>query len=150
MVARLLHQRQGGGWEFVFGTPNRVEAWYVYTYEYIDDLNWMPPAEELFRDWSLGDELLARVGVRLRDCGWDGDGVFQVFWLPPFLGVGITDYGCYGLLVKQDEDGITWLTSPVPLPWVEQHKWDTHPIYAEFEQRGVADGRLRVLGSDEE
>lgn len=144
MTARLLHQRRDGGWEFVFGTPDRVRDWVVYHYEYIDDLNWMPPADELFRDWSLGDELLAQVGARLRQIGWDGEGVFQVFWLPPFLGVGVNHYGCYGLLVKQDEDGIAWLASPVPLPWVEAHTWDTHPIYKEFEERGVADERLWV------
>jgi hypothetical protein len=93
---------------------------------------------------------LARVGERLRERGWDGNGVFQVFWLPPFLGVGVRDYGCYGLLVKQDNDGISWLACPVALPWVEAHEWNTHSIYAEFEQRGIADKRLRVLGPDDE
>ena len=28
------------------------------------------------------------------------------------------------------------------LPWVEAYSWDTHPIYDEFKQRGIADGRL--------
>lgn len=150
MAARLLHQRRDGGWEFVFGTPDRVRDWHLYAYEYIDDLNWMPPANELFRDWELGDELLARVGDRFREAGWDGDGVFQVFWLPPFLGVGVRDYGCYGLLVKQDNDGISWLASPVPLPWIESHSWATHAIYEEFMQRGIADERLSAGEIDEE
>ena len=149
MAARLLHQRRDGGWEFVFGTPDRVRDWHIYAYEYIDDLNWMPPAAELFRDWELGDELIARVAERFREIGWEGDGEFQVFWLPPFLGVGVRDYGCYGLLVKQDNDGTSWLASPVPLPWCET-VWDTHPIYEEFMQRGIEDGRLARLETFEE
>lgn len=150
MSRRLLQGRGEAGWEFVFGTPDRVADWHVYAYEYVDDLNFMPPAAELFRDWPLGQELLLQIGRRLQEIGWNGEGVFQVFWLPPFLGVGVRDYGCYGLLVKQDDDGISWIACPVPLPWVESHTWATHKIYSEFEQRGIADGRLRAVGPEDE
>jgi hypothetical protein len=149
MAYRLLQHRQGAGWEFWFGTPDRVADWHVYGYEYIDELDFMPPAAELFCGWELGDLLLAAVGERLRGIGWDGEGVIQMFWLPPFLGVGMADYGCYGLMVKQDNDGISWLACPVPLPWVDAVKFTSHPIYEEFLRRGVAEGRLRIEGSDE-
>jgi len=85
MAYRLLQHRQGKGWEFWFGTPDRVSDWHVYQHEYIDELNFMPPAAELFEGWELGDQLLASVGERLKGIGWDGEGIFQVFWLPPFL-----------------------------------------------------------------
>jgi hypothetical protein len=147
MTCRLLNWRS---WEFYFGTPDRVPDWHLYAYEYVDDLKFMPPATELFRDWELGEELLLRVGERFREEGWDGNGVFQVFWLPPFVGVGPKNVGCHGLLVKQDNDGISWIASPVPLPWVESIQFTTHPIYDEFLERGVADGRLRIVNSDEE
>jgi hypothetical protein len=134
----------------MFGTPERVADWHLYSYEFIDDLNFMPPASELFRGWPLGEDLLTRVGERLCTMGWDGDGVFQVLWLPPFLGVGVQDYGCYCLVVKQDNDGISWIASPAPLPWVESHQWDTHPIYTAFEERAIAEGRQRRSGPLEE
>ena len=149
MAYRLLEKRAGVGWEFVFGTPDRVAEWHLYNYEYVDDLMFMPPAVELFHGWELGDALLAAVGERLRGIGWEGDGVFQVLWLPPFLGVGVQHHGCYALLVKQDNDGISWIASPVPLPMCADPWFDTHPIYDEFMRRGVADGRLQVDGPDE-
>ena len=52
MAYRLLQHRQSIGWEFWFGTPDRVADWHVYRYEYIDELNFMPPAAELF---ALGE-----------------------------------------------------------------------------------------------
>jgi hypothetical protein len=150
MAYRLLQHRQGVGWEFWFGTPDRVADWHVYRYEYIDELSFMPPALELFAGWELGNQMLLAVGERLRQIGWDGEGVFQIFWLPPFLGVGMADYGCYGLIVKQNNDGISWLAAPVPLPWVNSNEFASHPIYDEFLRRGVTDGRLKIDEPEDE
>ena len=138
MICRQADQWRRVGWEQVFGTPDRVKDWHVFGYEWVDDLNWMPPAAELFRDWPLGDELLARVAERCREVGWEGDGVFQVFWLPPFLGLGVENYGCYGLLVKQDNDGTSWVACPVPLGALGSFE-TPHPIYAEFKARMAAE-----------
>lgn len=41
-----------------------------------------------------------------------------MLWLPPFVGAGEKDnFGCYVLHVKQRNDGISWLASPVTLPF---------------------------------
>ena len=105
-------------WERRFGTPDGVKHWHLYSYEYLDDLSFMPLASEVFKNWSDGEKLVKAVEDRLKNIGWEGDGDMQVMWLPPFAGAGPNNnFGCYVLHVKQLEDGISWIASPYCLPF---------------------------------
>ncbi|WP_294399614.1 hypothetical protein [Prosthecobacter sp.] len=105
-------------WEARFGTPECVQNYHCYAYEYLDDLSFMPLARDLFGDWKFAPSLLAKVTDKLKALGWEGDGEFQILWLPPFAGAGPHDtHGCYALHVKQENDGISWIASPYILPF---------------------------------
>jgi hypothetical protein len=95
---------------------------------------------EVLRKWEFGEPLLAAVAARCRADGWEGDGEFQVLWLPPFLGLGKPNYRCYALVVKQDNDETEWVACPIPL-LMREYSQDLHPIYGEFERRALAEDR---------
>ena len=106
--------------------PACVGSYSFYAYEYLDDLSFMRPAREVLADWDQAEALIAAVEQRFKQIGWEGDGLMQLLWLPPFAGAGEHDnYGCYVLHVKQDNDGISWLASPVPLPFHRLFREDT-------------------------
>lgn len=105
-------------WKRRFGTYQGVKNWHFYSYEYIDELSFMPLARELLKDWSEAEAILDAVEVKFRSMGWDGDGDMQVMWLPPFVGAGPdNNFGCYSLHVKQFNDGISWIASPYAFPF---------------------------------
>jgi hypothetical protein len=113
-----MFNRNGKFWGRRLGSPSGVEHWVLYSYEYLDDLSFMPLASEVFKDWADGGKIVSAVGERLKKLGWDGDGDIQVMWLPPFAGAGPhNNFGCYALHVKQLEDGISWIASPYCLPF---------------------------------
>lgn len=110
--------RSGVFWEKHFGKPECARNYHYYAYEYLDDLSFMPSALEALDGWPHATQLLNEVAARLKDLGWEGDGEFQMLWLPPFVGAGTQDnFGCYCLHVKQRNDGISWIASPVVLPF---------------------------------
>ncbi len=103
-------------WQNVFGAKT-LDAWHFYSYEYLDDLAFMLNASKAFCDWAPGGTLIADVGKKFLEMGWDGDGEMQILWFPPFLKIGADDYfGCYALHVKQFEDGISWIACPFEIP----------------------------------
>lgn len=105
-------------WEERFGTPACAKNYHYYAYEYLDDLQFMRSAKEVFGDWRHAEALVAAVGEKMKSLGWEGDGEFQIFWLPAFAGAGKHDwFGTYCIHVKQLNDGISWIASPVTLPF---------------------------------
>jgi len=103
-----------------FGTADSVGNYHVYAYEWIDDLPFMRLAEDFFRNWSPARALMDTVKARLRESGWEGGGDLQIMWLPPFmLGCDHQHMGFYLFHVKQENDGISWLASPFPIPSLE-------------------------------
>ncbi len=105
-------------WEKRLGKSSGVENWHLYSYEYLDDLSFMPLASEVFEDWPEGQKIIHAVENRFKNMGWEGDGKMQLMWLPPFVGAGPSNnFGCYLLHVKQLNDGISWLASPFSLPF---------------------------------
>lgn len=105
-------------WKKRIGEAAGVKHWRLYSYEYLDDLSFMPLARDLFDGWDEGKKIVDEVEERLKKFGWDGDGELQVMWLPPFAGAGPqNNFGCYALHVKQIEDGISWIASPYALPF---------------------------------
>jgi hypothetical protein len=101
-----------------WGSPECVRNYHFYAYEYLDDLSFMRSATDYFDCWTSGAAVVAAVAEKFKQLGWAGDGEFQVFWLPPFAGAGNHDFvGAYCIHVKQNDDGISWIASPVTLPF---------------------------------
>jgi hypothetical protein len=93
---------------------------------FIDDLSFIQKPEVL--GLPDLDKTLERVRTCFQAAGWEGDGEIGVLWLPPFVLVEIEDnYGVLVWHVKQQNDGISWLISPVPLllePLLKQNQTD--------------------------
>jgi len=116
-------------WEKFFGGADCVRNYHFHSYEYLDDLGFMPSAREMFDGWSEGEHLIAKVGEKFVSLGCTPDAPFeegmQLMWLPPFVGAAEeNNYGCYVLHYKQLEDGISWLASPFVLPFIRLHRPD--------------------------
>src|SRR5215471_6202444 len=95
----------------------------VYCYEWIDDLHFIRPPEEFL---PLPEEQLETylkvVRERFSEAGWHGDGDIGLLWLPPFvfpLSLKINPPGVLLWHVKQEENGVSWLLSPIELPFSE-------------------------------
>lgn len=68
-----------------------------------------PTREDFENDWNEAKRLA-------RENHWDGDFARGpiVFWIPTH------NTFCYGFAFKQDDDGATFVVSPVELPWLEE------------------------------
>lgn len=122
--------------------------YHFYAYEYLDDLSFMRPARQVFDAWEHAEALIEAVQRRFLQLRWEGDGGMQVLWLPPFAGAGEHDnFGCYVLHVKQLNDGISWLASPVPLPFHRLFQPDSaaypEPISGDINKRVYRKGAVR-------
>jgi hypothetical protein len=97
--------------------PSALRDFHVYGYEWIDNLNFVRPLREFIADPG---EYVQIAKERFLAAGWDGDGRIGLLWLPPF--VFPREAPTEGIVVwhvKQEEDGVSWLLSPVPLPFRE-------------------------------
>lgn len=103
-----------------------TEKAFVYSYMFIDDFSFIQEPEVLCLP-NL-ETTLEHVRSRFVQAGWEGDGNIGVLWLPPFVLTGTDDnYGVVVWHVKQRNDGISWLLSPIPLnlkPLLEQNETD--------------------------
>ncbi len=95
-------------------SPEALRSFHVYMYEWIDNLHFTRDPAEFVDDPSA---YLAVAGELFREAGWDGDGSISLIWLPPFVFSGDrTPEFTRGVMtwhVKQLEDGISWILSPV-------------------------------------
>lgn len=100
-----------------------LRDFHVYGYEWIDELHFIRPPEEFFVEHEDPlERYLAVVRERFAAAGWDGDGSIGLLWLPPFvfpLSLRIHPTGVLVWHVKQKEDGVSWLLSPIQLPFEE-------------------------------
>lgn len=89
----------------------------VTMYEWIDNLHFTLSPHECLDDPS---EYLDIAGELFREAGWDGIGEIRLMWIPPFMFQGDrTSEFTQGVIiwhVKQDEDGLSWILSPIELP----------------------------------
>jgi hypothetical protein len=69
-------------WKAFFGSAECVKNYHFYSYEYLDDLSFMPSASEAFAGWEEGEALISRVEEKFKDMGCQGDGEMQIMWLP--------------------------------------------------------------------
>ncbi len=100
--------------------PEAMRGFFVYGFEWIDNLHFLQSPAKF-----LGSRSNAYVSIakeRFIEFGWAGDGEVNLLWLPPFvfpLELRISPVGIAVWHVKQEEDGISYLLSPVELPFPE-------------------------------
>lgn len=101
--------------------PSRLEGFHLYRFEWIDNLNFIrDPADLLGADAAAAYVACAR--HRFVSAGWQGDGEIGLLWLPTFVfpdGLEMEPEGVVVWHVKQDHLGISFLLSPVELPFAE-------------------------------
>ncbi|NTZ06370.1 hypothetical protein [Burkholderia metallica] len=105
-----------------------LKNFHCYVYEWVDNLNFCLPIQEVFLDGWVDYDVEAR-GKFLAH-GWSGDGRVELMWIPPFvlgpiLMDGVDEYlrvvgegwknGLILWHVKQKEDGLSFILSPVKL-----------------------------------
>ena len=100
-----------------------MRDFHIYGFEWIDNLHFVrAPEEFLPLPESQLDLYLEAARQRFKAAGWHGDGDIGLLWLPPFvfpLNLRIPPTGVIVWHVKQEEDGISWLLSPIKLPFEE-------------------------------
>ncbi|HEY6096050.1 MAG TPA: hypothetical protein VIU93_13960 [Gallionellaceae bacterium] len=97
-------------------TPEQMEGFHSYIYEWIDNLQFLVSPSALLGERATSYVEAAKVVFGEMD--WKGDGEIQVLWLPLFVFSDTKDISTEGVViwhVKQIEDGISYLLSPVPL-----------------------------------
>lgn len=103
--------------EIIKYSPAELDAFELFSYEWIDNLNFtLNPTEYL----DNGEDYIQKAKERFLKAGWSGDGAIELMWIPPFMFKGIrTEEFTNGVIiwhVKQIEDGISWILSPIKLP----------------------------------
>jgi hypothetical protein len=107
--------------------PSAMGSFPVYAFEWIDNLHFVLPPDRFLSDPSAH---IAAARTAFRQAGWDGDGDIGLMWLPPFafpLGLRSSWVGITLWHVKQVEDGISWLLSPIELPFDGFARWIAEP-----------------------
>ena len=100
--------------------PDGIQAYYVYTYEHIDILDFLPLAKDMLGKYDGYTPLLEQVKALFARNGWEGDGEIRLMWFPPFLKIGVEDtWGTLAWFVKQSNHGTSFIASPVPIPYLQ-------------------------------
>jgi hypothetical protein len=97
--------------------PEELKNFHLFIHEYIDNLNFTFNPSDFLPNAA---DYIAMAASLFKDAGWSGDGVIELIWVPPFIWEGFsTDEEANGIVlwhVKQKEDGISWLLSPIAFP----------------------------------
>ncbi|MCC6725947.1 MAG: hypothetical protein IT258_15670, partial [Saprospiraceae bacterium] len=97
--------------------PKALNDFRVVMYEWIDNLHFIQDPADYVVDV---EPYLEIAKAKFVEAGWYGDGAIGLIWIPPFMFKGIRNEeftkGIIAWHVKQKEDGISWLLSPVELP----------------------------------
>lgn len=104
--------------------PKQIQSYYVYPYEHIDILDFLPTAKDFLGKYSGYNELIFEVKELFCRNNWEGDGTIRLMWFPPFLKIGIEDtWGTLVWFVKQKNNGTAFIASPVEIPHLcrDQH-----------------------------
>ena len=100
--------------------PEAMRAFFVYGFEWIDNLHFLQSPEKFVG--ARADAYVSVAKERFIEFGWAGDGEVDLLWLPPFvfpLQLHIPSEGIAVWHVKQEEDGVSYLLSPIELPFPE-------------------------------
>jgi hypothetical protein len=98
--------------------PESLRAFHVFGYEYVDDLNFLHEPSQHVPDAYDCEDYIREAKAKFVEAGWHGDGEIKLIWIPPFLLPPTDDNDHMGVLVwfvKQLEDGISWILSPIEL-----------------------------------
>jgi len=98
-------------------SPSRLNQFELIMYEWIDNLNFtLDPMFHL----KNAENYIKIAKTRFLKAGWEGDGKIELMWIPPFMFKGTrTEEFTNGIIVwhvKQQEDGFSWILSPIKLP----------------------------------
>ena len=97
--------------------PESIKTYWVYPYEHIDILDFMPVAKDLLGTFKGYNSLMYQVHELFSAHGWEGDGAVRLLWFPPFLRLEAEDsWGTLSFFVKQENNGTAFIASPVPIP----------------------------------
>ena len=111
--------------EYLLKNPKAVCDYEVYTYCHIDIHDFIPAAKGVLGDLDGYDELIFEIRNLFLKWGWEGDGVIRLLWFPPFLKIGIEDtWGMLAWYVKQSNNGMSFIASPEPIPYLENFFYD--------------------------
>lgn len=109
--------------ELITYSASDIPAFHLYSWEWIDNLHFMLPPSRLIEDEARRTQLEEAVRQRFLDeAEWQGTGNLSLLWLPPFVFPFSSQVQPEGVIVwhvKQHEDGISCLLSPIALPFEE-------------------------------
>lgn len=101
-------------------TKEDLKSFSVYLYEWIDNLHFTHSLIDYVDNHAEIEQIAKQMFLA---AGWYGDGEIKFMWLPPFtLPNNIrqkTTNGITILHVKQQEDGLSWLLSPIALDFLD-------------------------------
>lgn len=100
-----------------------LREFHVHRYECIDNLHFiLKPEDFLPLPGEQLERYLAVAREMFKEAGWQGDGEIGLLWLPPFVFPHELEVRPEGVVlwhVKQEDDGASFLLSPIPLPFEE-------------------------------
>ncbi|MBB5030553.1 hypothetical protein [Prosthecobacter vanneervenii] len=108
--------------ELLTYSADAIPSFHIYGYEWIDNLFFLLPPSCLISNAARREALENAVRDRFTEADWEGTGNLSLLWLPPFifpLEMQAPPEGVIVWHVKQHDDGISYLLSPVPLPFEE-------------------------------
>jgi hypothetical protein len=100
----------------------KLREFHSYGYEYIDNRHFALKPEEVLGTLEIASPYVEEAKRRFYDMDWHGDGDVELLWIPPFAFPLSLEFPPVGIViwhVKQTEDGISYLLSPIPLPFEE-------------------------------
>lgn len=95
--------------------PDAIRSFHSYAVEWLDNLNFVLPPSTFLADPGLH---VAVAHECFLSAGWWSGGEINLLWLPPFVFPRSMNVGTEGIVlwhVKQEDDGISWLLSPIEL-----------------------------------
>jgi hypothetical protein len=101
--------------------PEQLREFKSYGIEYIDNRLFALDPEKLLGSQAALPYLSLAADL-FRESGWAGDGDIELLWLPAFVfprSAAIPPVGVVIWHVKQCEDGLSYLLSPMELPFEE-------------------------------
>jgi hypothetical protein len=100
--------------------PEALTTFHLESYEWIDNLNFTLNPKDCLSNANAYIKVAKE--MFLNKGGWDGDGEIALMWIPPFMiPYDSTKKFFNGVViwhVKQKEDGISWILTPIDLPFL--------------------------------
>ena len=97
--------------------PEAMRDFYAYGYEYIDNNQFALKPELVLGSEAKAAPYIDQAKSSFLEIGWAGDGDVELLWIP--LALRVPSVGVAVWHVKQSEDGISYLLSPIELPFEE-------------------------------